>query len=167
VSPGRSASALFAFLGLKPTGDRVNPAQGLRLHASIGTAVLLYFDEDHQVFAIYFYYFILTLFSCVQGWKSKISYYRRPGTLQELSVHVRAHFYMYSKDLRFLPTSDLEETFEFLSCVAQGVAIDDATKLVVLDALNTFVGEPDSVRNAYFSFANQKELDLHCGRHRR
>lgn len=73
---------------------------------------------------------------------------------------------MYSKDLRFLPTSDLEETFEFLSCVAQGFAIDDATKLVVLDALNTFVGEPDSVRNAYISFANQNELNLHCGRQR-
>jgi hypothetical protein len=58
VSPGRSTSGLFAFfaqtfLGLKPGGKpRVNPADGLRLHISVGKAVLFYFDEDHQVFAL-------------------------------------------------------------------------------------------------------------------
>lgn len=100
--------------------------------------------------------------TCAQGWKCKQIDDRSPERLQELSVHVRAHFYVYSKDLRFLPTSDLEETFEFLSCVAHGSAIDDALKLIVLDALNTFVGEPNSVSNTYKSFQNQKELDLHC-----
>jgi hypothetical protein len=30
----------------------VNPADGLRLHVSVGKAVLFYFDEDHQVFAL-------------------------------------------------------------------------------------------------------------------
>jgi hypothetical protein len=82
--------------------------------------------------------------------------------MDELSIHVRAHFYVYSKDLRFLPTSDLEETLEFLACVAHGSALDDATKLVVLDSLNTFVEEPDSISNTYAGFANQKDLDTHC-----
>ena len=82
--------------------------------------------------------------------------------MDELSIHVRAHFYVYSKDLRYLPTSDLEETLEFLACLAHGSVLDNATKLVVLDSLNTFVEEPDSISNTYSGFANQTELDVHC-----
>ena len=63
---------------------------------------------------------------------------------------------MYSMDLRFLPTSDLEETFEFLACYAQGQCLDQGTKLVILDSLNTFVNEPDPVETTYFTFQDQK-----------
>ena len=151
---GRATSALFAFftrtfLGLKPAArsDRVDPINGLRLHAPLGTAVIFYFDEDHQ------------------GWKcrSKDQVYAR-AELAELAIHVRAHFYVYSKDLRFLPTSDLEETFEFLACYAQGRCLDEGTKLVMLDSLNTFVNEPDPVETTYSTFQDQKELDSHVSR---
>lgn len=82
--------------------------------------------------------------------------------LEELSVHVRSHFYVYSKDLRYLPTSDLEETLEFLACVAHGAALDGATKLVILDALNTFDQESESISHSnYFCFENQLTLDAH------
>jgi hypothetical protein len=82
-------------------------------------------------------------------------------TLEELSVHVRSHFYVYSKDLRYLPTGDLEETLEFLACVAHGAALDGATKMVILDALNTFTEDPESVGRQYTGFENQAELDHH------
>jgi len=155
VSPGRSTSALFAFfaqtfLGLRPKSakskGKVTTTQGLRLHSAVGSAVLFYFDTDHQ------------------GWKCRARSDRDRDRImkEELSLHVRAHFYMYSRDLRYLPTTDLEETFEFLCCVAHGSNLDDATKLIVLDALNTFVQEPDSVGNAYLSFADQAALDKHC-----
>lgn len=156
---GRATSALFAFftrtfLGLKPVArsagsKRVPPMKGLRLHAELGTAVIFYFDEDHQ------------------GWKcrSEDRMYRR-AELVELAIHVRAHFYVYSKDLRYLPTSDLEETFEFLACYAQGRCHDQGTKLVMLDALNTFVHEPDPVETTYLTFQDQKELDDHVKRQR-
>ena len=81
--------------------------------------------------------------------------------LQELSVHVRSHFYVYSKDLRYLPTSGLEEALEFLACVAHGEALDGATKMVILDALNTFDQDPESNGREYTSFANQFALDAH------
>ena len=80
---------------------------------------------------------------------------------EELSVHVRSHFYVYSKDLRYLPTADLEETLEFLACVAHGAELDDATKMVILDALNTFDQDPESNGRKYASFENQLELDAH------
>jgi hypothetical protein len=76
-------------------------------------------------------------------------------------VHVRSHFYVYSKDLRYLPTSGLEEVLEFLACVAHGEALDDATKMVVLDELNTFVNDPDSTSRNYSGFENQQALDAH------
>jgi hypothetical protein len=82
-------------------------------------------------------------------------------TPEELSVHVRSHFYVYSNDLRYLPTGDLEETLEFLACVAHGAALDGATKMVILDALNTFTEDPRSVGREYTGFKNQAELDQH------
>ena len=82
-------------------------------------------------------------------------------TPEELSVHVRSHFYVYSNDLRYLPTDNLEETLEFLACVAHGAALDGATKLVILDALNTFVEDPQSVGREYTGFENQAALDHH------
>jgi hypothetical protein len=81
--------------------------------------------------------------------------------MKELSVHVRSHFYVYSKDLRYLPTDDLEETLEFLACVAHGAALDDATKMVILYALNTFDEDPKSNGREYTSFENQHALDAH------
>jgi hypothetical protein len=148
---GRGTSALFAFftrtfLGLKPAArsKRVDPMNGLRLHAELGTAVIFYFDEDHQ------------------GWKCRSKdQVCEHSELPELAIHVRAHFYMYSKDLRSLPTSDLEETLEFLACYAQGRCFDQGTKLVMLDSLNTFVDEPDPVETTYFTFQDQKALDDH------
>ena len=96
-----------------------------------------------------------------KGWKCKDEDEVSEFVLEELSVHVRAHFYVYSKDLRYLPTGDLEETLEFLACIAHGAALDGATKMVVLDALNTFDQDPDSIRHQYEGFENQIVLDNH------
>ena len=55
LPPGDSKSALFAFftrtfLGLKPNlHHRVMPEDGLRLRANIGTAIIFFFDSEHQV----------------------------------------------------------------------------------------------------------------------
>ncbi len=97
----------------------------------------------------------------MKGWKCREEGERSSSILEELAVHVRSHFYVYSKDLRYLPTSDLEETLEFLACVAHGAALDDATKMVILDALNTFDEDPESVGHEYTSFENQLALDAH------
>lgn len=64
-------------------------------------------------------------------------------------------------DTKYLPTADLEETFDFLACYAQGSRLDEATRMVMLDSLNTFVGEPDAKENPYIAFQDQKELDRH------
>ena len=74
---------------------------------------------------------------------------------------MRSHFYVYSKDLRYLPTADLEETLEFLACVAHGAELDDATKMVILHALNTFDQDPVSNGREYTAFENQLALDSH------
>ena len=97
----------------------------------------------------------------MKGWKCKDKDDKSSFTLEELSVHVRSHFYVYSKDLRYLPTGDLEETLEFLACVAHGAALDGATKMVILDALNTFTEDPESVGREYTGFENQAELKHH------
>ena len=97
----------------------------------------------------------------MKGWKCKDKDERSSFTLEELSVHVRSHFYIYSKDLRYLPTDDLEETLEFLACVAHGAALDGATKMVILDALNTFNEDPESIGHKYTGFADQRALDAH------
>ena len=97
----------------------------------------------------------------MKGWKCREEGERSSFILEELAVHVRSHFYVYSKDLRYLPTSDLEETLEFLACVAHGAALDGATKMVILDALNTFTEDPQSVGREYSGFKNQAALDHH------
>ncbi len=97
----------------------------------------------------------------LKGWKCKKEGEQSSFTPEELCVHVRSHFYVYSKDLRYLPTGDLEETLEFLACVAHGTALDGATKMVLLEALQTFVGEPESHGRQYTSFENQFALDAH------
>ncbi len=50
-------SALFAFfiatfIGLRPYGERVAATAGLRLHATIGTAVIFLFDLYHQAYIV-------------------------------------------------------------------------------------------------------------------
>ena len=97
----------------------------------------------------------------MKGWKCRDEDERSSFILKELAVHVRSHFYVYSKDLRYLPTSDLEETLEFLACVAHGAALDGATKMVILDALNTFTEDPQSAGRQYTGFENQAGLDHH------
>ena len=97
----------------------------------------------------------------MKGWKCREEDERSSFILEELAVHVRSHFYVYSNDLRYLPTSDLEETLEFLACVAHGAALDGATKMVILDALNTFDQDPESNGREYTSFENQLALDAH------
>ena len=97
----------------------------------------------------------------MKGWKCKDKDEKSNFTLEELSVHVRAHFYVYSKDLRYLPTDNLEETLEFMACVAHGAALDGATKMVILDALNTFTEDPQSAGRQYTGFENQAGLDHH------
>jgi len=136
-------NAFFArtFLGLRPKDD-FDPTHGLRLYASIGRTIIFNMDTDHQ------------------GWLTT-DRATRPSSDEELSVHVRGHFYMFSRDLRYLPTSDLEESFEVMSCIAHG-GLDAAKKMVVLDALRTFVGECEPLGRAYQSFQNQAELNHHC-----
>ena len=98
----------------------------------------------------------------MKGWKCKEEGEQSSFTPEELSVHVRSHFYVYSKDLRYLPTGTLEETLEFLACVAHGTtALEGATTMVLLEALQTFVGEPESHGRQYTSFENQFALDAH------
>ena len=97
----------------------------------------------------------------MKGWKCKDKDQKSNFTLEELSVHVRSHFYVYSTDLRYLPTNELEETLEFLACVAHGAALDGATKMVILDALNTFTEDPQSAGREYTGFENQAGLDNH------
>ena len=98
----------------------------------------------------------------MKGWKCKEEEDEQSSfILEELSVHVRSHFYVYSKDLRYLPTDDLEETLEFLACVAHGAELDDATKMVILHALNTFDQDPVSNGREYTAFENQPALDSH------
>ena len=97
----------------------------------------------------------------MKGWKCKDKDQKSNFTLEELSVHVRAHFYVYSTDLRYLPTNELEETLEFMACVAHGAALDDATKMVILHALNTFDEDPKSNGREYTSFENQHALEAH------
>ena len=53
LGPLNSISALFTFfistfIGLRPCGERVAATEGLRLHATIGTAVIFLFDFYHQ-----------------------------------------------------------------------------------------------------------------------
>jgi len=99
LPPCDARSGLFAFftrtfLGLPPTNCS-DPTRGLRLYASPGRAIIFYMDREHQ------------------GWMT--SDFDHADQVQqqcdELSVHVRSHFYMYSSDMRFLPTSDLEERY--------------------------------------------------------
>lgn len=98
----------------------------------------------------------------VQGWKCN-PYAEQRLVGAELSCHVRAHFYVYSQDLRFLPTADLEETLEFMACVAHEDGLDAGTKMVVLDALNTFLsGEEQDGDSSYKGFQTQQELDSYC-----
>jgi len=59
--------------------------------------------------------------------------------------------------LRSKCTSDLE----VMACVSQG-AIDAGTKMVVLDALATFVGEQETPGREYDNFLNQEALEKHC-----
>ena len=97
----------------------------------------------------------------MKGWKCREEGEASSCIMEELSVHVRSHFYVYSKDLRYLPTDDLEETLEFLACVAHGAELDDATKMVILYALNTFDEDPVSNGRQYTAFENQRALDSH------
>ncbi len=55
--------------------------------------VALVFDTDHQ------------------GWRCRTVDERCLWGV-ELALHVRGHFYVYSKDLRYLPTSDVEASLK-------------------------------------------------------
>jgi hypothetical protein len=59
-------------------------------------------------------------------------------------IHARPHFYVYSTDLRKLPTVDVETSLEFMSICANdsaGATADAASRLQVLDCLQTFTPE--------------------------
>ena len=47
-------------------------------------------------------------------------------------MQVRGHVYSFGCDLRCLPTCQLEEMFQYLSCIAHGAAIDNVTCLMKL-----------------------------------
>ena len=113
----QSLSALFAFftdtaLGVPRQGTR----ESLKLDIAMGTAVLFRFDFIHQ------------------GWKCVVE-----DDPRELPVHFRAHFYLFNGVLSELPTYDLESTLEYLSIVSHFEPVDDATGLLMLECLQTFV----------------------------
>jgi hypothetical protein len=59
------------------------------------------------------------------------------STRSPVEVHARPHFYVYGKDLRKLPTVDLESTLEFVSLCSQKET-NMASQLQVLECLQTF-----------------------------
>lgn len=155
----QSLSALFAFypntaLGV-PCYSEQSPGSwsSLKLSIPIGTAVLFRFDFFHH------------------GWKCVDD-----DDKDTLPVHFRAHFYLFSGFLPALPVVNFEATLEFLSVLSHD-DVDDATLLLLLECLQTFVpyAKPFDLNDhslkpvsnltkcrQYQVFASQLDLDHHC-----
>jgi hypothetical protein len=133
----QSLSALLAFLPDTALGmpSSASIAATLKLAIPMGRAVLFRFDWLHH------------------GWKCVDE-----RDLDALRVHFRAHFYLLSGVLRELPTVDLEATFEFLSALSHE-DLDDATKLLLLECLETFV-PVSTVRKGFSMFAVEQGYKL-------
>ncbi len=74
-------------------------------------------------------------------------------------IHARPHFYVYSTDLRKLPTVDVETSLEFMSiCANDSAGATDTTadadsRLQVLDCLQTFT--PETADGQFFESKEQ------------
>jgi hypothetical protein len=155
----QSLSALFAFypntaLGVPTFRSRSSGTwNSLKLKIPMGTAVLFRFDFFHH------------------GWKCVSS-----NDQQALPVHFRIHFYLFNGDLSSLPVVNFEAALEYLSVISHE-DLDDATLLLMLESLQTFVPylnpyDPkdfslkrlDKVAESrkYKVFESQHELEAHC-----
>jgi len=148
----QSLSALLAFFDDTALGVPSVEGAILKLAIPMGTAVLFRFDFLHH------------------GWKCADE--KNP---ENLLVHFRAHFYLFSGRLLELPTFNFEATLEYLSIVCSNT-LDSASKLLLLECLQTFVpyvnyqeSKTDlkpfkeiAQSRGYSLFANQQVLDLHC-----
>ena len=156
----QNLSALCAFfpktaLGVPSSRSGSSGDQSLRLSIPIGTAVLFRFDFLHH------------------GWKCVNP---DSGGVSDLPVHFRAHFYLFTMNLQTLPLVNFEALLEYLSVLSQD-SIDNATQLLMLECLQTFVphtsplsGESHNLKplnelaksRGYRLFQSQQALDLHC-----
>jgi hypothetical protein len=155
----QSLSALFAFfphtaLGIPRSPKRSSSTwSSLKLSIPIGTALLFRFDFFHH------------------GWKCVDE-----NDSSALPVHFRAHFYLFSGFLPALPVDNFEAALEFLSVLSHD-DMDDATLLLMLECLQTFVpySNPLALRDyslkpleelakcrKFTLFTSQQELDTHC-----
>jgi hypothetical protein len=138
-------SALCAFFDLTGLGVLDGQGKSIRLDIPIGQCVIFRFDFLHH------------------GWKCDDD----TGDY-ELPVHFRAHFYLFCGSLRELPVFDFEAALEFLCCLSHD-DMDDGTKLLLLECLQTFVPELERNRSlieaarkrGYQLFNDQHSLDQH------
>lgn len=148
LPPGDSASwflsALCAFFDLTGLGVLDGQGNSIRLDIPIGQCVIFRFDFLHH------------------GWKCDDE-----TGVYELPVHFRAHFYLFCGSLRELPVPDFEAALEFLSCLSHD-DMDDGTKLLLLECLQTFVPElrnrsliEAAKKRGYQLFDDQHSLDQH------
>lgn len=150
-----SLSALFAFFSETALGVLCSSSETtLRLNIPIGKAVLFRSDFLHHGF------------KCVDD-----------SDASKLPVHFRAHFYLLSGNLERLPMANFEATLEFLSLLGLD-ALDDASQLLMLECLQTFVPYRNIHSNShalkplhdfvasrgYILFESQQALDAHCGK---
>jgi hypothetical protein len=133
-------SALCAFFDLTALGVLGGEGKSLRLDIPIGQCVLFRFDFLHH------------------GWKCANPHF-------DLPVHFRAHFYLFCGSLRELPVPDFEAALEFLCCLSHD-GMDDGTKLLLLECLQTFVPDlgrkslkQEAQKRGYHLFDNQDSLD--------
>ncbi len=150
----QNLSALCAFFPKTALGVPCSRSkQSLRLSIPIGTAVLFRFDFLHH------------------GWKCVDE-----DDPTAIPVHFRAHFYLFTMNLPTLPVFNFEALLEYLSVLSQD-SMDDATQLLMLECLQTFVpfAHPHSRKSyvlkplnelamsrGYRLFASQNALDQHC-----
>jgi hypothetical protein len=85
-------------------------------------------------------------------------------TRSPVEVHARPHFYVYGKDLRKLPTVDLESTLEFVSICSKKQS-NMASQLQVLECLQTFSRQSafghTKARELHEFFQTQSALELY------
>ena len=111
-----SLSALLAFFPFTAVGTaRKGSKQSLKVPIDLGRGCVFRFDWLHH------------------GWSCIY-----PNDSSKLPVHFRAHFYMFNGLLRDLPVEDLESMFEMLSALSHDT-MDDGTRLLLLECLQTFV----------------------------
>ena len=148
-----SLSALLAFFPFTAIGTaRKGSKRSLKVSIDLGRGCIFRFDWLHH------------------GWSCLY-----PNDPSKLPVHFRAHFYMFNGLLRDLPVEDLESMFEMLSVLSQDT-MDDGTRLLLLECLQTFVpwtnptvaddhtlisSDEIAAERCYHLFDTQQALDTH------